>query len=138
MERKMKSVFEVLRVQSRGLRLAPPFSWRLRIPLFFALYLHVVCMCAGQELSTIDQKHGRYYILGFNMTSSKPNLFGWNLKDHSTFVDMELDLSESAFVVRDQIFIHAFCTHACRRVAQVRFCCRVRSSASLVQTPPLT
>lgn len=53
----------------------------------------------GQELSTIDQAHGRYYIVGFNATTEKVNLVGWDLKTHELYVDTELDLSESAFVV---------------------------------------
>ena len=53
----------------------------------------------GQELSTVDKTRGHYYILGYNATSYKPNLYGWNLKTHEVVVDLELPFTESGFVV---------------------------------------
>ncbi len=82
--------------------------------------------CPGQELSTFDKANGRYYIMGYNATTSKPNLVGWDVKTKSVFVDRELPIQESAFVVRCGFWVRmcASCqrlaVHACMRTAYAR------------------
>lgn len=80
--------------------------------IFNANRIMWVCLTVAQELSTIDKSRQRYYIIGYNDTSDKTNLVGWDLKKKEVFVDTTLPLSESEFVVR-------VLAHKCQQITPI-------------------
>lgn len=52
----------------------------------------------AQQLSALDNERGIFYIIGYNLTISAPNLLGWSLSDGSIVVNRPLPFGEMSFI----------------------------------------
>ncbi len=67
----------------------------------------------AQELSTIDKGRGKYYILGYNVTTGSANLVGWDINTHAVTVDEPVDLLDYGFIVRSSFARRCGCCCCC-------------------------
>ena len=51
-----------------------------------------------QGLSALDRENGIYYVVGYNDTSRKPNLVGWDTKTGKESLNLDLPFTELPFV----------------------------------------